>query len=191
MRVGILALQGDFTKHAAHFSAHGASTMLIKKPNELRAVDALVLPGGESTTLLKLLTSDFRKTLTDVISSGLPTFATCAGLILLARAVENPAQDSLALLDVTVTRNAYGSQRDSFISNKLVWNAGTRAAQEGVFIRAPQISSTGAGVMTVLSLDDAPVCVRHGSILAAAFHPELSPGKSPLLGYFFDEMISI
>jgi 5'-phosphate synthase pdxT subunit len=191
MRTGILALQGDFDRHAEKLSLHGATPLLIKKKSEIAAVDALVIPGGESTALLKLLDEDFQQALKEAISGGLPTFATCAGLILLARSVHNPAQTSFGLLDAEVTRNAYGSQRDSFISPDLNWQLETELAQqEGVFIRAPRITATGPAVHTILSLEDNPVCIQESNILAATFHPELGKGKSPLISYFLEKIAS-
>ena len=191
IRVGILALQGDFAKHAIKFSEHGALTRSIRNISELNGIDALVIPGGESTTVLKLLSAAFRSALYDKIASGLPVFATCAGLILLANNVINPAQESLQLLEATVIRNAYGSQRDSFIAPELSWEIqGAHDTQEGVFIRAPQIQAFKSGVTPVLSLNENIVCIQQGTILAASFHPELSAGKSPLIQYFIEHICS-
>lgn len=189
MHVGVLALQGDFERHAEKLRAHNCSVLLIKKPEAIASIDALVIPGGESTTLLKLLDTDFRTVLTGSIRSGLPTLATCAGIILLARTVENPAQESLNILDIHVARNAYGSQINSFISTDLIWKlAETQAPQEGVFIRAPQIINCG-NTTVLLELDKKPVCIQQDKIIGATFHPELSHGASSLLDYFLTSIV--
>lgn len=189
MRVGILALQGDFERHAEKFSLHDCSILLIKKPEALAAIDALVIPGGESTTLLKLLDTNFRSLLTQSICSGLPTLATCAGIVLLAQTVENPEQESLNVLDIHVVRNAYGSQINSFISTDLIWKCTeARAPQEGVFIRAPQIVNSGS-TDVLLELEKKPVCIQQDKIVGATFHPELSYGPSPLIDYFLTSVV--
>lgn len=187
MRVGVLALQGDFAKHAAKLAEHEVESIPVRNAEQLQTVNALVIPGGESTTLLKLLVDPLRSTLCHLIENGLPVFATCAGLILLAREVRNPEQDSLPFLDVAITRNAYGSQRHSFIVPQLQWEIpGQIEVQEGVFIRAPRIENLKATVKTLLSLDGQPVCIQQGAVVAASFHPELSLKRSPLLDYFIE-----
>ncbi|MCO6431090.1 MAG: pyridoxal 5'-phosphate synthase glutaminase subunit PdxT [Deltaproteobacteria bacterium] len=197
MKIGILALQGDFRSHAERLAKFGADTLLIKKAGELSAVDGLVLPGGESTALLTLLTPELKEGLAEKVRAGLPVFATCAGLILIAQSVRNPEQESLGLLDVEVTRNAYGRQVDSFISEELkVHNRPplfTEPAHadnqheklEGVFIRAPKITHCGAGVNTIVSLKNDPVLVRQDNILAGTFHPELSDRCELVYKIFF------
>lgn len=190
-KVGILALQGDFDSHRAVLERLGLKTTLVKKPAELSALSGLVLPGGESTTLLKLLDDEFRETLRQVVAKGMPTFATCAGLILLAKRVTNPGQDSFGALDVDVERNAYGRQVDSFIEPELTMTeSGKRfaeaqlngstpsASREGVFIRAPKITRLGSKVESLLICGSDPVLVKQDNVLAATFHPELSAGTS-------------
>ncbi len=190
MRVGILALQGDFSLHEQRLSEMGVPTLLVRTVEDLRSSDALVLPGGESTALLRLSTAEFREALGEKIQGGTPTLATCAGIILLARHVRNPEQESLGLLDVEVSRNAYGRQLDSFIEPDLTWTSAGREALkslhsaeidalgsrtlEGVFIRAPRITSTGKNVRVLVERGLEPVLVSEGNILAATFHPELS-----------------
>lgn len=186
--IGVLALQGDFEKHTARLHELGAKTVLVNRREQLREVRGLVIPGGESSVLLKLSTPDFRTELKDVIGAGLPVLATCAGLILLATRVENPKQESLALLDVDVKRNAYGRQVDSFVDPSLHWSAAGKEALrqlgparseqleaepvEGVFIRAPRITRSAAP--TLIERNGEPVLVKQGKILGATFHPELS-----------------
>lgn len=188
MKVGVLALQGNFAAHQRALAACGASVILVKKASEVPAVSALVLPGGESTAMLRLMDADLRRALTDAIRAGLPTLATCAGLILLAREVTNPAQDSLALLDVAVSRNAYGRQVDSFVHSSLHWtdegktiasrltSEDATSTVEGVFIRAPRITRIGAEARSLLEREGEPVLVAQQNIFGASFHPELSAG---------------
>jgi len=192
--IGILALQGDFEKHREAIAALGFKSLLVKKAQQLDALDGLIIPGGESTTLLKLLDANFRQALIDKISKGLPCFATCAGLILLANEVTDPAQESLSLLNVSVSRNAYGRQKESFVTSELNWtdtgNAfldktsvfadSPQAANQGFFIRAPRINAVGNGVSVLVKYQEEPVCILQGTILAASFHPELSKSKSAL-----------
>jgi len=186
MRAAVLALQGDFTAHRRALEERGLDVIEARSSAELDAVDALVLPGGESTTMLRLLAGDgLESSLREVLSSGIPVLATCAGLILLAREVRTPVQPSLGVLDVTVARNGYGRQRESTICPVGVIEPtvlGTTAF-EGVFIRAPRILAVGAGVETLAVRDKDPVLVRQGSTLAATFHPELSR-PSPVLDLF-------
>lgn len=172
MRIGVLAIQGDFDAHRRRLEQLGAQTLLIKKPGQLDAVDALVLPGGESTTFLKFLKQGgFLEKLRDFVRAK-PAFGTCAGAILLAREVENPPQPSLGALDARVRRNAYGRQRESSIrfgKTKL-----GDEPLEMVFIRAPKLERLGPGVEVLATDGHDPVLVRQGRILAATFHPELS-----------------
>jgi 5'-phosphate synthase pdxT subunit len=169
MRVGVLALQGDFDAHARALAAVGHEVTLVRVPADLDGLDGIVLPGGESTTQLHLLeTSRLRAPLAAAIDGGLPTLATCAGLILLARRVVDPEQASLDLLDVTVARNAWGRQLDSFEARS------DRRALPLVFIRAPRIRDVASGVEVLDTLDGEPILVRQGNIVAATFHPELA-----------------
>jgi len=172
--VGLLALQGAFHAHARVFASIGASTRQVRTADDLADCSHLVIPGGESTTLLKLL--EFRDLTAPILkhaADGKPVLATCAGLILLACEVRNPPQDSLGLLDAVVQRNAYGSQVDSFQADLDIPTLGP-APFPGVFIRAPIIISTGETVVVLASLNGHPVFVRRDNILATTFHPELS-----------------
>ena len=171
-RIGVLAIQGDYAAHAAALAGAGALPSEIRKPEELEALDGLVLPGGESTTMLKFLEKrDFFEVLKEFCARR-PVFGTCAGAILLAREVRNPAQRSLGVLDAVVERNAYGRQIDSAIVTAETLLPG--GPLEMVFIRAPRIVSTGPGVEVLALRDGFPTLVREGHIMAATFHPELS-----------------
>ena len=171
--VGVLALQGDFARHAEALARAGLESREIRRPEELAGVSGLVLPGGESTTYLKFFEREpgWREALREFAGSGRPVLATCAGLILLASRVENPAQASLGLLDVDVVRNAYGRQWDSFVGTAT--DAGG-AAIEAVFIRAPKIARVGPSVEVLAREETDPVLVRSGNVFGATFHPELS-----------------
>jgi 5'-phosphate synthase pdxT subunit len=185
--VGILALQGDFAAHAAALRRAGADQVVeVRRPAQLEGLHALVLPGGESTTMLKFLQAGgFWDTLR-AFAAQHPVFATCAGAILLARRVEAPAQASLGLLDVTVERNAYGRQLESSIRSAEVapaFAAELGPTLEAVLIRAPRFKHLGPGVEVVAHIGGEPVLLRQGRLLAASFHPELSP-DSPVHGWF-------
>jgi len=170
--IGILALQGDYAAHARAFADAGARTALIRKPEELAGLDGLVMPGGESTTMLKFLEkNDFFEDL-GKFASTTPCFATCAGCILLAREVLHPRQRSLGLLDATVERNAYGRQIDSTILTLPTELPG--GPLEMVFIRSPRITRVGPGVQVLAQRDGFPVLVRQGHLLVATFHPEMT-----------------
>ncbi len=170
--IGVLALQGDFAKHAEALARAGFESREVRRPEQLEEVSGLVLPGGESTTLLKFFEQEgWEGPLRRFAASGKPVLATCAGLILLARKVENPEQKSLGLLDVDVFRNAYGRQADSFIGEARVTAGG---GMEAVYIRAPKISRVGPRVEVLAKQGSDPVWVRQGNLQAATFHPELS-----------------
>lgn len=172
LTIGILAFQGDYDAHRRRVEELGANAMLVRKPEELEAVDALIIPGGESTTFLKFLEQDgFLEKLREFVQAK-PTFGTCAGAILLAKEVENPPQQTLGALDIRVRRNAYGRQNESSIrqgETKL-----GSSPLEMVFIRAPKIEKIGNAVEVLASESNDPVLVRQGKIMAATFHPELS-----------------
>lgn len=170
--IGVLALQGAFDVHAKRLAELGASAHLVRKPDELAALDALVLPGGETTTFLKHLERAGFYSVLDEFVRTKPVFGTCAGCILLAKDVTNPPQRSFGVLDIDVQRNAYGRQNDSVILHADTTLPG--GAMEMVFIRAPRISRVGPGVDVLARRDDDPVLVRAGRMLAATFHPELS-----------------
>jgi 5'-phosphate synthase pdxT subunit len=172
LTIGILALQGAYEAHARTLLSLGVTTKLIRTPDELENLDGLIIPGGESTTMLKFLERNgFLESLTTFVQHT-PTFGTCAGAIILAKDVENPAQQSLGALDITIERNAYGRQIDSAIITAPTELEGDPL--EMVFIRAPRITRTGSAVETLASRDNFPVLVREGHLLAATFHPELS-----------------
>jgi len=182
MKIGVLALQGDFDAHRRRLEELGAEVVLVKKPEQLNDLDGLVIPGGESGTFLKLLGEDGFAKLQDFVRAN-PTFGTCAGCILLATEVENPKQAGLAALDITVRRNAYGRQIDSSIREGRFLNEPV----EMVFIRAPKIERVGKGVEVLATegKDEVPVLVRQGKTLAATFHPELSDDRR-IHQYFLD-----
>ena len=177
MKVGVLALQGAFARHAAALSALGAEPALVRTPEHLAAVDALVLPGGESTTMSMLLeSSGLFDPLAERLAAGLPTFGTCAGMILLATEVLDgrPDQRSYAAIDVSVRRNAFGRQVDSFETDLDV--AGLDDGPfHAVFIRAPVVERAGPDVEVLASVDGRPVLARQGAVYVSAFHPELTP----------------
>lgn len=188
MKIGVLALQGDFALHARALASCGVESVEVRKPEQLADVDGLIIPGGESTTLLKLMDMwGFVPAIEKFHAEGRPIFGTCAGLILLARDVQNPRQFSLGLIDVDVERNAYGRQRESFETPGRVSLDGAPADIEMVFIRAPRIRRTGRGVQTLARQGDEPVMVREGTILAATFHPELT--DEPSVHRYFCEMV--
>jgi 5'-phosphate synthase pdxT subunit len=172
MRTGILALQGDFEAHAAVLTRLGAEWAYVKRPAELASVDALIIPGGESTTFLKFLERDGFLDELRCFGSEKPVFGTCAGAILMAKEATNPPQASLGLIDVTVERNAYGRQVQSAVRRgHSCLNGGE---MEMVFIRAPVIRRVGSGVRVLAECDGLPVAVEQGNILVATFHPELT-----------------
>ena len=186
--VGVLALQGAFRAHAEHVASLGADVREVRTPSDLVGLDALVLPGGESTTMSRLLdTSGLRTPLQERLTEGLPAFATCAGLILLATTVLDgrPDQQSFAVLDVAVRRNAYGRQVDSFETDLTV--EGLDTPFHAVFIRAPAIVDHGPAVEVLAAHADRPVLVRQGAIMAMSFHPELA-GDRRLHARFLQEV---
>jgi 5'-phosphate synthase pdxT subunit len=174
-RVGVLAIQGDFEAHARALARAGAEAVLVRDAKELDGVVALVLPGGESTTIAKGMERlGLYEPLRAFAESGRPVLGTCAGAILLARAVENHPVRSLALIDVTAVRNAYGTQVDSFVANA---DAGAARGLDGlrcVFIRAPRLRDPGPGASVLARVDGEPVLLRQGNVFAATFHPELT-----------------
>lgn len=174
-RIGVLAIQGDYAAHAEALAQSGAEPVEVRKPNQLDGLDGIILPGGESTTVLRFLEKqDFFETLQQFCQEK-PVFGTCAGAILLARDVVNPPQRSLSLLDAVVERNAYGRQIDSTILTAETELPG--GPLEMVFIRAPKIVEAGPNVEVLARRDGSPVLVRQGHLLAATFHPELSDDR--------------
>ena len=173
--IGVLALQGAFDVHAQRLAELGALTRLVRKPDDLRDLDGLVIPGGESTAFLKHLErAGFYDVLDDFVHRK-PVFGTCAGCILLAREVSNPPQRSFGVLHATVERNAYGRQNDSAIRFEPTALPG--GPLEAVYIRAPRLAAIGADVEVLAQRDESPTLVRQGRILAATFHPELSEDR--------------
>jgi len=173
LTIGILALQGAYQAHAQTLQKLGITPRLVRLPADLEGLDGLIMPGGESTTMLKFLEQrGFFDVLKDFVHTT-PTFGTCAGVILLATDVTNPTQKSLGALDVTVERNSYGRQIDSTILHAESKLPG--GPLEMVFIRAPRITRTGKEVETLATRENDPVLVREGHLLAATFHPELGP----------------
>ena len=184
--MGVLALQGDFEAHRKALADHDVESVEVRTPSDLDGVAGLVLPGGESTTMLKLMEgTGLDARLASLIHGGVPALATCAGVILLAREVANPAQRSLGLLDVAVERNGYGRQIDSAVVALEVADADDLGASalEGVFIRAPRGIGVGASVRVLATRGNDPVLLRQGKVLAATFHPELS-ADSPVIDLF-------
>src|SRR5256885_15321141 len=177
MKIGVLALQGDFDAHRKRLEELGAEVVLVKKPEQLDEIDGLVIPGGESGTFLNLRGHAGFEKLKQFVRLK-PTFGTCAGAILLANEVENPKQAGLGALNISIRRNAYGRQIDSSIrQGKLLRSLeGKLSASplEMVFIRAPKISQVGEGVEVLATEGADPVVVRQGRAMAATFHPELS-----------------
>jgi pyridoxal 5'-phosphate synthase pdxT subunit len=187
--VGVLALQGAFAVHEQRLRECGAAARQVRTPDDLARVDALVMPGGESTTMSKLLTTSG---LFDVVASridgGMPVFGTCAGMILLATDVLDgrPDQRSFGVIDIAVRRNGYGRQIDSFEADLDVPSVGDRPFH-GVFIRAPKVERVGDGVEVLSEHDGVPVLLRRGRVSVASFHPELS-GDARLHRSFIDTL---
>jgi pyridoxal 5'-phosphate synthase pdxT subunit len=175
MKIGVLALQGAFREHLRTLAAIGVEGAPVRLPRDLNDVAGLILPGGESTTMRQLIERwGLRQPILDLASSGAPLFGTCAGMIVLAREIAGGENPILPLLDVTVERNAFGRQLDSFEADLSVPVLGDQAVH-GVFIRAPVIERTGPDVDILARLDDGRiVAVRERNIIATAFHPELA-----------------
>ena len=174
-RVGVLAIQGDYAAHAEALAETGAEPIEVRKPNQLVDLDGLILPGGESTTMLKFFEKNNFFEALRTFGSTRPVFGTCAGAILLAREVTHPPQRSLGLLDATVERNAYGRQIDSTILRSETSLPG--GPLEMVFIRAPRIVQIGEGVQVLARREGFPTLVCQGKLMAATFHPELSQDR--------------
>lgn len=186
MKIGVLALQGDFREHISIAQLCGNEAIAIRREGELSQVDALILPGGESTTIALLARNyDLIEPIRAKIAAGLPVYGSCAGMILLAdRLVDGvDGQETFGGLDITVRRNAFGRQVDSFESI-IDFN---HSKVNGVFIRAPWVEQTGASVQVLASVDTHPVAVRQGALLATSFHPELT-GDLSVHQYFFEEI---
>jgi len=171
--VGVLALQGDVREHIDILKSLGAGTTAVKKPEHLSEIDALILPGGESTTIGKMAVRfGMIDPIRSAINGGLPVYGTCAGMILLAGAVSDTDQPLIGALDVVVKRNAFGRQNESFEAELDV--DGLESSFHAVFIRAPWIEKVGGEVDVLSTIEDHPVMVRQGAIMATSFHPELN-----------------
>ncbi len=174
-RIGVLAIQGDYAAHAAALAEAGGEPVLVRAPEELGQLDGLILPGGESTTMLRFLERGGFLAALRAFAETKPTFGTCAGCILLAKEVVHPPQASLGVFDATVERNAYGRQIDSAILTQETSLPG--GPLEMVYIRAPRIARVGPAVEVLAERDGFPVLVRQGKLMAATFHPELSEDR--------------
>jgi 5'-phosphate synthase pdxT subunit len=176
MKIGVLSLQGAFREHREVLDALGVEAVEVRAPDALAALDAVILPGGESTTMSKLLdTSGVREPLAMRLREGMPVLGTCAGMILLATEVLDgrPDQRGFGAIDLAVRRNGYGRQRDSFEAPLDVRDL-PGGPFPGVFIRSPRVERVGAGVDVLASHDDVPVLLRSGAVWVSSFHPELS-----------------
>ena len=174
LRIGVLGLQGDFREHVETLRLMGVETLVVKLPEDLELVDGLIIPGGESTTMGRIMVEmGMKELLKEKIENGMPVFGTCAGMILLSKKVEGYEQPLLEVLDVEIERNAYGRQVESFEVDINIPELGDRPFR-AIFIRAPKIKKLGEGVEVLASYDGDPVLVRQGNILASSFHPELT-----------------
>lgn len=181
--VGVLALQGDYEAHAKMLDRLGVRASLIRTVQELNAVDALILPGGESTTVGKLMARvGLDEAIRERASQGMPVYGTCAGMILMAKEIEGTEQPCLELMDITVARNAFGRQVDSFEADIPIPEIGETPVR-GVFIRAPYVTQTEPTVRVLARFQDKVVAVRQSNLLASAFHPELTD-DSRIHSYF-------
>ncbi len=185
--VGILAVQGDFEMHAKMLDRLGARWKLVKRVEDLGEVAGLIMPGGESTTMLKFFAEEgLGPAIREFVAQGKPVFGTCAGAILLAKEVTNPPQERLGLLDVSIERNAYGRQVDSSVRRGDCPALASRPV-EMVFIRAPIIRRVGEGVRVLGTCDGVPVLVEQANVLAATFHPELTEDET-IHRYFLSKL---
>jgi 5'-phosphate synthase pdxT subunit len=185
--IGVLALQGDFALHAQALERIGVPWREIRKPGELDGLAGLIIPGGESTTLLKLMDAgDFFPALEKFHAEGKPIFGTCAGLILLARDVESPQQRSLGFIDITAERNAYGRQKESFEAEVTADLGSGPRPLKVIFIRAPRIRRLGPSVTPLVEHRGECIMAREGTVLVAAFHPELTDDRT--VHRYFSEM---
>ena len=189
--IGILGLQGDYAAHGNMLDALGVDWRVVKKPEQLTTdLKGLIFPGGESTTLIKLMDSwAFWEPLRDFAAAGKPIFGTCAGMILLAKSVSNPPQQSLGLIDIDVERNSYGRQVDSFEGTGALGVNGQTREMPMIFIRAPRIARLGQGVEALATCRDDVVMARQDQILVASFHPELIDDVS--VHRYFVDMVGI
>lgn len=184
MKIGVLALQGAVTEHIRSIHLAGGEGIPIKKVEELDAIDGLIIPGGESTTIGKLMRKyHFIEAIQQFAADGKPVFGTCAGLIVMAKQIENQEDAHLKLMDITVARNAFGRQRESFETDLAI--KGIEEAVRAVFIRAPLITNVGPGVDVLSTYNGEIVTARQGNLLVSSFHPELTDDYR-LHQYFVD-----
>ena len=193
MNVGVLALQGDFREHLFALGECGVTGKLVKTESDIRGIDALIIPGGESTTISKLAKAfGLSELISNRIADGMPTYGSCAGMILVAKSIVDPAsgQETFGGIDMEVRRNAFGRQTESF-ERDLAFNSISGAPIRGVFIRAPWVESHGPEVEVLSSIEISgvshPVAVRQGRVLATAFHPELT-GDNRVHRYFLEDV---
>ena len=193
MNVGVLALQGDFREHLFALGECGVTGKLVKTESDIRGIDALIIPGGESTTISKLaIAFGLSELISNRIADGMPTYGSCAGMILVAKSIVDPAsgQETFGGIDMEVRRNAFGRQTESF-ERDLAFNSISGAPIRGVFIRAPWVESHGPEVEVLSSIEISgvshPVAVRQGRVLATAFHPELT-GDNRVHRYFLEDV---
>ena len=189
MKVGVLALQGDVREHVSALIACGINPVHVRRPSELVEVDALILPGGESTTIAQLAEIfGLLDPIKSRIAAGMPVYGSCAGMILLADSIldAKDGQKTFGGLDITVRRNAFGRQVDSFESD-ITFDDGSADLIRAVFIRAPWVEKIGPGVKVLASVDSHPVAVRSATLLATSFHPELT-GDHRIHRYFIEEV---
>ena len=189
MKVGVLALQGDVREHIAALLSCGVDAVAVRREHEIESIDALVLPGGESTTIAQLAeVFGIFELIKHKIQSGLPVYGSCAGMILLADQIldAKEGQKSFGGLDITVRRNAFGRQVDSFESD-IAFNDGSAELIQAVFIRAPWVEKVGGSVQVLASIDSHPVAVRSETALATSFHPEIT-GDNRIHRYFIEQV---
>jgi 5'-phosphate synthase pdxT subunit len=189
-KVGVLALQGDFREHIDALHAAGAESRAVRRPADLDNLDALIIPGGESTTMRRLLAGyDLTEPIRERAEAGFPVYGTCAGCILLAAEVDGAPAPPLGLMDIGVTRNAYGRQVDSFETDLAIPVLGDEPLH-AIFIRAPRIEHAGRDVEVLARLDDGTVvAARQGNLVVTTFHPELT-GDSRFHRYFLDHVVT-
>ncbi len=189
LNIGVLGIQGAYEKHAKAIELAGARSEIIKYREQLAHVQGLILPGGESTTMTKIM--GYRISYEDIVNfaKDKPLFGTCAGLILMGKGVEDPRVKQLKLMDVEVSRNAYGSQKDSFV-DELKLSFDENNDFHAVFIRAPQIVKIGKDIKVLAICDNKPVLIESDKHLAATFHPELTP-DSRIHRYFIQKIMEV
>ena len=177
LRIGVLGLQGDFREHVEVLASMGVSTLVVKLPEDLELVDGIIIPGGESTTMGRIMKEvGLDEPLIKKIEGGLPVFGTCAGMILLSKGVVGYDQSTLGVMDIKVERNAYGRQVESFEVDVSIPEIGERPFH-AIFIRAPKVVEVGDGVEVLAELEGSPILLRQKNILASSFHPELTEDR--------------